>query len=149
MFIYSHFFETPKGYPKAKIYIDMYYLEPILNHLVILNHRYLNDSAYTNYITRGIAMQDLVMDKNVITALLSDTRILIIKSLKVRKMMVTELVSIIGIEKNSVCKHLKKLAEAGFIERVKDTKHKWVYYQLTEKGREIILSGYTHFDIII
>ena len=94
-------------------------------------------------------MQDLVMDKNVITALLSDTRILIIKSLKDRKMMVTELVSIIGVEKNSVCKHLKKLAKAGFIERVKDSKHKWVYYQLTEKGKEILLSGHTHFDIII
>ena len=97
----------------------------------------------------GIVMQDSDMDKHAIKVLLSDTRILIIRLLKERKMMATELVSIIGIRKNSICKHLKMLRKAGYVERVKDNKHKWVYYQLTEKGMAMITSRQTYFNIIL
>lgn len=80
------------------------------------------------------------LDKDTIRVVLSETRLNILKLLNKRRMMATELVATMGIKKNAVCKHLKKLIKAGLVQRVDDEKHKWIYYQLTPEGSSLIAS---------
>lgn len=80
------------------------------------------------------------LDKDTIRVVLSETRLNILKLLNKRRMMATELVATMGIKKNAVCKHLRKLIKAGLVQRVDDEKHKWIYYQLTPEGSSLIAS---------
>lgn len=80
-------------------------------------------------------------DNGTIKAVLSDTRLQILKSLNKRRMTAAELVNSIGVQKNAVYKHLDKLLNAELIKRVDNEERKWVYYELTSKGANIISSG--------
>lgn len=81
-------------------------------------------------------------DKDTIRVILSITRLKMLKLLKKRRMMAAELVATMGIKKNAVCKHLKKLIKAGLVKRMDDDKHKWIYYQLTPEGTMLISSDF-------
>lgn len=70
--------------------------------------------------------------------LVSDTRIDILKRLDERRKTVTELSRELNLTKATVHEHLSKLFGAGLIRRNDETRHKWVYYELTRKGREIL-----------
>ena len=82
-------------------------------------------------------MNKITIDKKALFALASETRIEILKKLDEKRMTLTELSEVLDISKASVKEHLDKLVEAGLIERI-DEGRKWVYYELTEKGRRIL-----------
>lgn len=76
-------------------------------------------------------------DLSEIKALASSTRIEILKKLSERNHTVSELSRILNLSKPTVLHHMRVLEAAGLIRRV-DDERKWVYYQLTEKGRVVI-----------
>jgi DNA-binding transcriptional ArsR family regulator len=65
----------------------------------------------------------------------SRTRIL--SQLKSRPHTVSELSRVTGYSKPTLFYHLERLLETGMVKRVENGR-KWVYYELTEKGRRII-----------
>ena len=82
-------------------------------------------------------MNKITIDKKALFALASETRIEILKKLDEKRMTLTELSEVLDISKASVKEHLDRLVEAGLIERI-DEGRKWVYYELTDKGRRIL-----------
>ncbi len=70
--------------------------------------------------------------------LASDTRIDILNRLDERRKTVTELSRELNLTKATIHEHLSKLSGAGLIRRNNEIGHKWVYYELTRKGREIL-----------
>lgn len=79
----------------------------------------------------------IYLDKNALKVLVSNTRVNILKRLDERRRTVTELSRELNLAKATVHEHLSKLSDAGLIKRG-DRQHKWVYYDLTRKGREIL-----------
>ncbi|WP_456330337.1 winged helix-turn-helix domain-containing protein [Archaeoglobus sp.] len=78
--------------------------------------------------------------KKELKALLCDSRVEIIKSLKERRKTVTELSRELNLSKSTVHEHLTKLVETGFVERKRN--RKWVYYELTDKGQRFLRSEF-------
>lgn len=93
------------------------------------------------YCVSDVLNRSLPSDNRTLKAVLSDTRLQILKNLNKRRMTAAELVSSIGVQKNALYKHLDKLINAELIKRVDNEKRKWVYYELTSKGANIISSG--------
>ncbi len=79
----------------------------------------------------------IIIDRKTLFALASNTRIEILKKLKERRMTLAELSESLGMAKTTVKEHLDKLVEAELVRRV-DEGRKWIYYELTEKGRKIL-----------
>ncbi len=79
----------------------------------------------------------IVIDKKTIFALAFNIRIEILKKLNERRMTLTELSKSLNMAKTTVREHLDKLVEAELVRRV-DEGRKWIYYELTEKGRKIL-----------
>lgn len=77
------------------------------------------------------------LGSDVFKALSSDTRMEILRKLDSRRMTVTELSKAVDVSKSTVHEHLSKLSEAGLTSKV-DSDNKWVYYELTDKGNEIL-----------
>lgn len=82
-------------------------------------------------------MSKIVIDRKTLFALASETRIKILKKLDERRMTLAELSKSLNISKTTVKEHLDKLIDAGLIRRA-DESRKWVYYELTEKGKKIL-----------
>ncbi|MBO8181644.1 MAG: winged helix-turn-helix transcriptional regulator [Archaeoglobus sp.] len=61
----------------------------------------------------------------------------ILSQLKSRPYTISELAKITGYSKPTLAYHLEKLCETGMVKRVENGR-KWVYYELTEKGRKLI-----------
>ncbi len=61
----------------------------------------------------------------------------ILKSLKERNKTLSELSRELGISKSSIHRHLNSLKNWGLVERISNG-NKFVYYKLTERGREIL-----------
>jgi len=72
-----------------------------------------------------------------VKALASSTRIEILKKLSERNHTISELSRALNLSKPTVLHHMRILEDAGFIKRVEDGR-KWVYYQLTERGKMIL-----------
>jgi len=79
----------------------------------------------------------IIIDREVFTALSSDTRIEILKELDERRKTLSELAKKLGCNKSAVYKHLSKLTEAGLVKKEEQV-HKWIYYSLTWKGKNIL-----------
>src|SRR3989338_9475114 len=77
------------------------------------------------------------LDKKAIKALSVDTRVEILKSLSRRRKMPTELSKETGLAKSTVTEHLKILESSGLVKK-KETGHKWIYYELTSNGENIV-----------
>lgn len=77
------------------------------------------------------------LDKKAIKALAADTRVDILKSLSRRRKLPSELSRSLGLAPSTVVEHLKVLEDAGLVSR---TPHgpKWIYYELTDRGRNIV-----------
>lgn len=89
------------------------------------------------------------IDRKIIKILAVDTRTDILKSLTKRRKLLSELSRELGFANSTIMEHLAKLQEAGLIKRL-DTGHKWIYYELTPKGRELVSpSGYTNSFVIL
>ncbi len=81
------------------------------------------------------------LDKQTIRALSADTRIDILKSLKSRRKMPAELAKELNLAPSTIAEHLKNLESVGLVQK-KDTGHKWIYYELSAKGSNIVQPRY-------
>jgi DNA-binding transcriptional ArsR family regulator len=77
------------------------------------------------------------IDRKTLKALAADTRLEILKSLSKRRKMPSELSKELKLATSTITEHLDRLEEADLIRR-EETGHKWIYYQLTEKGENLI-----------
>ncbi len=81
---------------------------------------------------------ELEIDDKTVEAVSSGTRKNILKYLNRRNMTVTELSRELDLSKSTVHEHLSKLLEAGFINKLDREGRKWVYYELTKKGKNLV-----------
>ena len=81
------------------------------------------------------------IDKKTIKALAADTRIEILKSLRSRRKTPSELSKELDLASSTILEHLNKLENAGLIKR-EETGHKWIYYNLTNKGESLVKPRY-------
>lgn len=79
----------------------------------------------------------IVLDRRSFEALAVDTRVKILKSLKARRKTLTEIAKEQGMSVSGIKEHLSVLEGVGLIEK-KDDGHKWKYYELTKKGRDLV-----------
>jgi DNA-binding transcriptional ArsR family regulator len=77
------------------------------------------------------------IDRKTLKALAADTRLDILKSLGKRRKTPSELSKELNLAASTVIEHLNKLEEAGLI-RKEETGHKWIYYNLTQKGSSLV-----------
>jgi len=77
------------------------------------------------------------IDKETIKALSADTRVDILKALSERRKTPTELSKQLDLASSTIVEHLRKLEDAGLIQRM-ETHHKWIYYEITSKGRSLV-----------
>ncbi|UCG94964.1 MAG: winged helix-turn-helix transcriptional regulator [archaeon] len=75
--------------------------------------------------------------KKTIKALSSDTRLEILRLLVRRRKIAADIAKILKLAPSTVNEHLKKLEEAGLVKR-KETGHKWIYFEVTEDGRNLV-----------
>ena len=87
----------------------------------------------------------ITLDRKILRALSSDTRINILKNLNVRPMTVSELSRILNLPKSTIHENLEKLIDTGLVKKRKSEGRKRVYYELTEKGRRLLLSSAASF----
>ncbi|MFO8133137.1 MAG: helix-turn-helix domain-containing protein [Thermoplasmatota archaeon] len=73
------------------------------------------------------------LSRDELQALLSESRLKILRRLRTRRMTVSELARRMDLDKSTVYNHLRYLLEANFVERIKGD-NIWVYYQLTDRG---------------
>jgi len=79
----------------------------------------------------------ITLDKQIFSALSSDTKINILKSLDIRRMTVTELSKKLNLPKSTIHENLNRLIDANLVKKNNDG-NKWIYYELTEKGRRLL-----------
>ncbi len=79
----------------------------------------------------------IVLDRKSFEALAVDTRVKILKSLKVRRKTLSEIAKEQEMSVSGVKEHLETLEKVGLIEKIDDG-HKWKYYELTRKGSDIV-----------
>jgi DNA-binding transcriptional ArsR family regulator len=84
--------------------------------------------------------EKITLDKDSFKALSSDTRVSILKSLAQRRKTLTELSHEFSMSVSTVKEHLDSLSKVGLIEQ-KNEGHKWKYYELTAKGKDIVYPG--------
>jgi len=94
-------------------------------------------------------MEDkITLDRAAFKVLASDTRISIIKSLKRQRKTLSELAKESGMSVSTVKEHLDSLVKAELIIQ-KDEGHKWKYYELTRKGKNILNPGETRIWVLL
>ncbi len=90
----------------------------------------------------------ITLDRKTFKTLSSDTRVGILKSLSRRRKMLTELSKEFGMSPSTIKEHLDKLARADLVVQ-KDDGHKWKYYDLTRKGKDVLNPGETKIWIVL
>lgn len=90
----------------------------------------------------------ITLDKKTFKTLSSDTRIGILKSLKRRRKMLTELSKEFDMSPSTIKGHMEKLTSAELVIQLDDG-HKWKYYELTRKGKDVLEPGETKVWIIL
>ena len=79
----------------------------------------------------------ITLDQESFKALASEVRVNILKRLDERRETVTDLSGLLGLSKPTLQEHLEKLQAAGLVKRV-DEGRKWIYYELSGKGRKVL-----------
>ena len=82
-------------------------------------------------------MDEIVLDKKTFEALAMESRVKILKALKERRKTQSELSKELALAPSTISEHLEKMLEAELVAKKKDH-HKWIYYELTEKGQHIL-----------
>lgn len=77
------------------------------------------------------------IDSKTIKALSAETRVRILKILNVNRRIAADISKEIGLAPSTVNEHLKTMENAGLVKK-NDTGHKWIYYEVTEKGKSMI-----------
>ncbi len=80
---------------------------------------------------------EIALDKKTLGVLSSDTRANILKSLDIRRMTASELSRGLNLPKSSIHENLDRLVDTNLVKK-NDNGNKWVYYELTEKGRRLL-----------
>ena len=94
-------------------------------------------------------MEDkITLDRDAFKVLASDTRINILKSLKIQRKTLSELAKEFEMSVSTVKEHLDNLVGAELIAQ-KDDGHKWKYYDLTRKGKNILNPGETKIWVLL
>jgi len=89
------------------------------------------------------------IDRKTLKALAADSRINILKSLSNRRKTPSELSKELNLAASTIIEHLNRLEEADLVRR-EETGHKWIYYNLTEKGESLIKPRFpTQFVLIL
>ncbi len=79
----------------------------------------------------------VVLDTQIFSALSSDTRINILKKLDSKRMALKKLCNELNLPKSTIRENLTVLIESDLV-RKKNICIKWVYYELTEKGKGML-----------
>lgn len=94
-------------------------------------------------------MEDrITLDREAFKTLASGTRVNILKSLDRRRKMLTELSREFGMSPSTIKEHMDNLMKAELVVQIDDG-HKWKYYELTPKGKEIIHPSGSRVYIIL
>ncbi|MBN2331068.1 MAG: winged helix-turn-helix transcriptional regulator [Candidatus Aenigmarchaeota archaeon] len=94
-------------------------------------------------------MEDkITLDRESFKSLASETRVSILKSLDRRRKTLTELSKEFGMSPSTVKEHMDNLCGAGLTEQI-DEGHKWKYYELTMKGKNVLHPEYTKIWILL
>lgn len=94
-------------------------------------------------------MEDkITLDRNAFKVLASDTRIGILKSIRKQRKTLSELAKELDMSVSTVKEHLDNLVGAELIVQ-KDDGHKWKYYDLTRKGKNILNPGETKIWVLL
>lgn len=91
-------------------------------------HRFIKSLINSSPMDDDQKNLDLIEEKKVADAVLSDCRIKILKNLNKRRMTAAELTHKIGIQKSAIYKHLDKLLDARIIRRIDDTERNFLRY---------------------
>jgi len=81
--------------------------------------------------------EKITLDKEVFKTLASGTRVDILKSLDRRRKTLSELSKQLGMSVSTIKEHLDNLVSVDLIVQIDDG-HKWKYYELTKKGKDIL-----------
>lgn len=81
--------------------------------------------------------QKIVLDKDVFKALSVESRLNILKLLTSRNHTLTEIAKELDYSNSTIKEHLIVMEKAGLVKQL-DSGHKWKYYKLTFKGRNVI-----------
>lgn len=79
----------------------------------------------------------ITLDRESFRALASEVRVEVLKQLESRRMTVTDLSHAMNLAKPTLLEHLDRLVGAGLVTKV-DEGRKWIYYELTRRGRKIL-----------
>lgn len=79
----------------------------------------------------------ITLDQESFRALASDVRVDILKHLDIRRETLTDLSGLLSLSKPTLLEHLAKLQAAGLVRRI-DEGRKWIYYELSDKGRKVL-----------
>ncbi len=85
----------------------------------------------------GMEGDKIVLDRKSFEALAVESRVKILKALKVRRKTLTEISEELSMSVSAVKEHLENLEAVDLVVK-KDEGHKWKYYELTRKGAEIV-----------
>lgn len=80
---------------------------------------------------------NFIIDKITIDSLSSETRLLILSSLRKRRKTNAELAKELSLAPPTVLHHLEVLKRANLVEPV-ENEHKWIYYDLTPFGQALL-----------
>jgi DNA-binding transcriptional ArsR family regulator len=92
--------------------------------------------------------EKITLDREAFKSLASDTRVSILKSLNSRRKMLAELSKELKMSPSTVKEHMDSLRKAGLVE-LKDDGHKWKYYELTRKGKNVLNPGEARVWILL
>jgi DNA-binding transcriptional ArsR family regulator len=92
--------------------------------------------------------EKITLDREAFKSLASDTRVSILKSLDMRRKMLTELSKELDMSPSTVKEHMDSLRKADLVV-LKDDGHKWKYYELTRNGKNILHPGDTKVWILL
>jgi DNA-binding transcriptional ArsR family regulator len=92
--------------------------------------------------------EKITLDMKSFKALASDSRVSILKSLKRRRKMLTELSKELKMSPSTVKEHLDSLSGAGLVVQIDDG-HKWKYYELTRAGKDILNPDETRVWVVL
>lgn len=79
----------------------------------------------------------ITLDRESFKALASEVRVEVLKQLESRRMTVTDLSNAMNLAKPTLLEHLDRLVSAGLVTKL-DEGRKWIYYELTRRGRNIL-----------
>jgi DNA-binding transcriptional ArsR family regulator len=87
--------------------------------------------------------KQFVLDDKSFKALAAESRVNILKKLINRRMTLSELSSTLSLRNSTIKEHCNLLLDANLVKKI-DEGYKWKYYELTNKGKEIINPNQTN-----